>query len=80
MRLIGRVLPGLSTQRRDDLKGCAMDEDEEPGSPRNAFIALIVVVVLIAGGLWVTHVLHSMAAIQDCATSGRTNCAPVGQK
>jgi heme/copper-type cytochrome/quinol oxidase subunit 4 len=54
-----------------------MQEEDEPGSPRNALIALIVVVVLIAGGLWITRQLHSMAAIQDCASSGRTNCAPI---
>jgi len=54
-----------------------MSDEEEPGSPRNAFIALLVVVALIAGGLWITRELHSMASIQDCAASGRRNCAPV---
>jgi hypothetical protein len=55
----------------------AEHEDDDQASPRGALIALVVVVVLIAGGLWVTHVLHNAAAIQDCASSGRTNCAPV---
>jgi hypothetical protein len=56
-----------------------MEDEEEPGSPRGALIALLVVVVLIAGGLWITHVLHSAAAIQDCAASGRRDCAPISQ-
>jgi hypothetical protein len=56
-----------------------MTDEEEPGSPRNAFIALLVVVAIIAGGLWITRELRSMTSIQDCAASGRSNCAPVAQ-
>lgn len=54
-----------------------MDEEDDQGSPRGPLIALILVVVLIGGGLWITHILRSSAAIQDCVTSGRTNCAPI---
>jgi len=70
MGCTGRVAARLSTLE------VTMDE-EEPGSPRGALIALIVVVVLVVGGLWVTHELRAMASIQDCASSGRTNCAPI---
>jgi hypothetical protein len=49
----------------------------EPPSRRGAVIGLIVVIVLVVGGLLLTHVLRDMSDIQDCAMSGRTNCAPI---
>ena len=52
-------------------------EDDEPGSNRGALIALGVVVALVAGGLWLSHVLGGAAATQDCVAAGRTNCAPI---
>ena len=55
------------------------DEDEAPPQRRGALIALVLVLVLLAGGLWLSRVLHGVGAIQDCVMSGRTNCAPVGK-
>jgi hypothetical protein len=53
-------------------------EDPEPPDPRRkALIALLFVVVLIVGGLLLTHVLRHMSQLQDCVMSGRTNCAPI---
>lgn len=52
-------------------------DDEDQGSGRGALIALAVVAVLVVGGLWIAHVLGGAAAVQDCVSSGRTNCAPV---
>jgi hypothetical protein len=49
----------------------------DPQSRRGAVIGLIVVIVLVVGGLLLTHVLRDMSDIQDCAMSGRTNCAPI---
>ena len=49
-------------------------EGEEPGTRRGALIGLVLVVLLVAGGLLLTHVLRSMALLQDCALSGRSNC------
>jgi len=40
-------------------------------------IGLIFVLVLVVGGLLLTHILRGMSEIQDCAMSGRTNCAPI---
>lgn len=53
-----------------------MPEPDEP-SRRGALVALVVVVLLVLGGLWLGHVLNGAAAVQDCVMSGRTNCAPV---
>lgn len=47
---------------------------EPPNSRRGAFIALVVVIFLIVGGVWISGVLHRTGAIQDCAMQGRTNC------
>ncbi len=56
-----------------------MSEEEEEGSRRGPLIALAVVVVLVIGGIYLTHVLSGVSKIQDCAMSGRSNCAPVGK-
>jgi len=54
-----------------------MEEDEESGPPKGPLIALVVIVVLVVGGLWLTHKINAMSTIQDCVASGRTNCASV---
>lgn len=55
------------------------DHDEEPpsGPPRAALVALLVVVALAAGFLFVMHKLTDAGRLQDCIASGRTNCAPI---
>jgi hypothetical protein len=45
-----------------------------PATRRGALIGLIVVLLLVAGGLALTRILHGMAQLQDCALSGRSNC------
>jgi hypothetical protein len=37
---------------------------------------MLIIVLLVLGGLLLTHKLRRMSQIQDCAMSGRTNCAP----
>ena len=54
-----------------------MSDGDEGGSGRQLIAAIIVIAVLIAGGLWLTGVLRGTSNIQDCAMSGRTNCAPI---
>jgi len=56
-----------------------MDEepDDEPPSSRGPLVALLVLVVLVVGGLWLTHKIGAMSSLQDCVSSGRTNCAPI---
>jgi hypothetical protein len=48
---------------------------ETPPSRRGALVGLVVVVLLVVGGLLLTHVLRGMSQLQDCALSGRSNCS-----
>ena len=55
--------------------------NEPQGSRRGALLALIVILALVVGGLFLWDRLSRMAAIQDCVAQGRTNCAPIaGQR
>jgi hypothetical protein len=59
-----------------------MTEPTPPDAPtpdprRRAVIGLVVVIALVVGGLFLVRVLQNMSRIQDCAMSGRTNCAPI---
>ena len=52
--------------------------DEPPPDPRRtAVIGFVVILLLIAVGMFLTHVLRDMSRVQDCVMQGRTNCAPV---
>jgi hypothetical protein len=62
---------GRSGDGRRDGDG---DGPEEVSNRRGALVGLMVVLLLVAGGLLLTHVLRSMAQVQDCALSGRSNC------
>jgi hypothetical protein len=48
-----------------------------PDTRRGALVGLVLVLVLILGGLYLAHVLHSASQLQDCVLSGRSNCAPI---
>lgn len=52
-----------------------LPRDEEPRRPPVA--ALVIVALLVLGGLLLVHVLRDSARLQDCALSGRTDCAPI---
>jgi hypothetical protein len=49
-----------------------LEESHEEGGSGRQLIAVIVL-----GGLWLSGALHRSDTVQDCAMSGRTNCAPV---
>jgi hypothetical protein len=54
-----------------------LDQDGGLGSPntrRGALVGLVIVLLLVVGGLMLTHVLRHMSQLQDCALSGRSNC------
>jgi hypothetical protein len=59
-----------------------MNQREPEGPPpadprRKALVALVFVLLLIAAGLLLTQVLRHVSQLQDCALSGRSNCAPI---
>jgi hypothetical protein len=62
--------PGRSGDGRRE----GSDGAEEVSTRRGALVGLVLVLLLVAGGLLLTHVLRSMAQLQDCALSGRSNC------
>ena len=59
------------------LGGSKLTEDSDRSSTRQVVAILILLVVLVGGGLWLTSALRGAAAIQDCVSAGRTNCAPI---
>ncbi len=55
------------------------DNGSDPGRTRQLVAAVLVIVALLAVGLWLAGALRGNSAIQDCVAAGRTNCAPVAQ-
>jgi hypothetical protein len=51
------------------------EPDPPPTTRRAALIGLVMIVLLVIAGLMLTHTLGSMARLQDCALSGRSNCS-----
>jgi hypothetical protein len=51
------------------------EPDPPPTTRRAALIGLAMIVILVIAGLMLTHTLGAMASLQDCALSGRSNCA-----
>jgi len=51
--------------------------NEPQGSRRGALVALLVILAIIVGGLFLWNRIARMAAIQDCVAEGRTNCVPI---
>ena len=49
--------------------------DSEDADRRTAGLASIVVVlILLIGGLWLTHILHKKSVMEDCLMAGRRDC------
>jgi len=53
------------------------EPDPAPTTRRAAVIGLFMIVLLILGGLLLTHILGGMTRLQDCALSGRSNCSTI---
>jgi hypothetical protein len=51
------------------------EPDSAPATRRAALIGLVMIALLIVGGLLLTRTLVGMTHLQDCAMSGRSNCA-----
>jgi hypothetical protein len=55
-----------------------MSDDDDPGpNPRRALVGLLAILALIGAVMFIMHRLNQAAQIQDCVSSGRTNCAPI---
>ena len=55
-------------------------EDEggdEQGRRLINLAALVFVILLVIGGVWLAKVMQRHARLEDCLMSGRTNCAPI---
>ncbi len=55
------------------------DEDGDDNRRRSLInvAALVFVILLVAGGVWLAKVMQRNAKLEDCLMSGRTNCAPI---
>lgn len=56
------------------------DEEARPPSRAGVLAAIVVLVVLVGAGLWITRSLVSMARQQDCVMSGRRDCLQVPEQ
>jgi hypothetical protein len=52
--------------------------DDDTGR-RRALAAIVLILALVLGILFLAHKLRDMGAIQDCVMAGRWNCAPLGR-
>ncbi len=50
------------------------DPEQQGDNRRGAIAGLVIVVVLLAVGVWLAHQLTATSKMQDCVMSGRTNC------
>jgi hypothetical protein len=55
------------------------EEPEDNGSHRTLanLVGLVLVVGLIATGIWLAHAIADMRRGEDCVFSGRRNCMPI---
>jgi hypothetical protein len=56
----------------------AVGRTAEPRAKRYGPLVALAMVILLAGGGWIlVQKMMEMSRIQDCAMSGRKNCAPI---
>jgi hypothetical protein len=53
------------------------DPEEDDDRAFGNMILLVLVAALVGGGIWIASVMLDVRKVQDCAASGRRNCAPV---
>ena len=68
---------GQPVRGLDQFANPARDPDDFSHRMKMNALAGLVLVVLIGGGLWIVDVMTQMKKTQDCALSGRRNCAPI---
>ena len=58
-------------------RGPHEDGEDEQGRSLMNLAALVFVILLVIGGVWIAKVMQRHARLEDCLMSGRTNCAPI---
>jgi hypothetical protein len=53
--------------------------NEPPPSRKAAIGALVLIIVLVLGGVWIQRAIRANSLIEDCMLQGRKNCAPIVQ-
>lgn len=53
------------------------DDANQPSTRRGALVAVLVIAILVAGGIWLGQSLRGTGRVQDCVMAGRSNCAPI---
>lgn len=82
VRFRRRGADGLGLSAPSPVEGLAKYERSEgPEDYRHRMLvnaaALVVVVLLMAAGLWLADTMAKLRKNEDCVFSGRRNCAPI---
>jgi len=48
--------------------------DQGPPPRRGALLALLFIVALLVGGVWIERRMHANSVVEDCLLAHRTNC------
>lgn len=55
----------------------ANQREPEPDNRRGAIAGVIIILILLAVGIWLARDLTAASKLQDCVMSGRTNCSVI---
>jgi len=71
--------PGPLRSPVNDLSKYEHNRDSESYRHRmvNNLLAFAVLSLIVYCGIWLTNTMAQLRADQDCALTGRTNCAPI---
>lgn len=73
--------PPGHTPPEPDLGLKKFENDDDPDDYQNRMLvniaALCFLAVFIGAGLWIANTMATVRKTQDCALSGRRNCAPI---
>ena len=71
--------PGPRPSPVDDLSKYEQTRENESYRHRmvNNLLAFLVLSLIVYCGIWLANTMAQLRANQDCALTGRTNCAPI---
>ena len=52
-------------------------KDDEAAGRARTLLALVFVLALVLGCLFLVHLISKQSQLQDCVMQGRSNCAPI---